>query len=121
MARILVVDDDPILPRLVSLMLRHGNHEVVAVESGKAAIDYLTEDYVDLIIVDLMMPEVSGMTLIRELRSAEPYQQLPIIVFTASGRWKDQEQALQLGINGFLNKPTSSWELTETVNYALGY
>lgn len=116
MAKILVVDDDPALQRLLSLMLRRNDHEVTIASGSHEALQILENDPADLIIADLNMPEVSGFVLLQELRADERFQELPVIVLTASGQAGDQHRALQRGANGFLIKPTSSWELTAAVN-----
>lgn len=118
MATILVVDDYPVIQRILSLTLQINNHDVLTAGNGLEALDILSHSHVDLIITDVSMPEMDGLALLSHLRSTEPYQQLPVIVLTAIGQDEVREVAAQKGASGFLTKPTSSQELIEIVrNY----
>jgi two-component system, chemotaxis family, chemotaxis protein CheY len=119
MATILVVDDSPVMQRLLKLMLQRSDHTVVTVDNGTEAVNSLAKLSIDLVITDVNMPEMDGLTLLQKLRADERYQNLPIIVLTASGQERIRRVAAQGGANGFLTRPTSSWELKEIVNYCL--
>jgi CheY-like chemotaxis protein len=116
MAKILIVEDYPVTQRVLSLTLRNNGHDVAVAGDGREALDYLTAQPVDLMLVDIAMPEMDGMTLLRHLRNDERYQTLPIVMLTASGQDEDRAEALSIGADGFLTKPTSSRELIDTVN-----
>jgi two-component system, chemotaxis family, chemotaxis protein CheY len=119
MATILVVDDSPVMQRLLKLMLQRSDHRVVTVDNGLEAVSLLAKAAVDLVITDVNMPEMDGLTLLQHLRADERYRDLPVIVLTASGQDRIRWVAAQGGANGFLTRPTSSWELKEIVNYCL--
>ncbi len=116
MAIVLVVDDSPILQRITAYTLNRAGYTVVGALGGAEALSYLTENPVDLIIVDLSMPQMDGLTLVHALRAAERTRRLPIIMLTASGQEQDRVKAQAEGVNAFLTKPTSSQELVDAVS-----
>jgi len=120
MATILVVDDSPVIQRMLSFTLKRNRHTVLTARHGKLALATLEKHKVDLVITDVSMPEMDGLTLLKELRSNTDYQTLPVVMLTASGQEDDRISAVAEGANGFLTKPTSSRELTQTVNKLLG-
>lgn len=120
MATILVVDDSPVMQRLLTLMLERDEHEVIALGNGREAASYLEQATVDLMITDVNMPDVDGLTLLQQLRSDSRHKDLPIVVLTASSQDEIRRMAARRGANGFLTRPTSSWELKEIVNHCLG-
>lgn len=116
MGTILVVEDYPVTQRVLSLTLRNNGYDVLVAANGLEAIDLLRETSVDLALVDIAMPEMDGLTLLRHLRSDPQFISLPIIMLTASGQDDDRALALSIGANGFLSKPASSQQLIETVS-----
>lgn len=116
LATILIVEDYPVTQRVLSLTLRNSGHEVVVANHGGEALEQLDHSSVDLALVDIAMPQMDGLELLRHLRSDERYQQLPVIMLTASGQDDDRQTALSIGADGFLSKPTSSRELIETIS-----
>ena len=120
MATILVVDDSPVIQRMLSFTLKRNRHTVLTARHGKLALQLLNKRAVDLVITDVTMPEMDGLTLLKELRSDARYKSLPVVMLTASGQEGDRMNAEAEGANGFLTKPTSSRELIETVNKLVG-
>jgi len=120
MATILVVDDYAVTQRMLSFTLQKQGHATVTASGGAEALDVLQDHPVDLAILDLAMPEMDGVTLLKRLRADPRFQRLPVIMLTASGEDQDRVAAKVAGANDFLTKPTSSRELTETVNRLLG-
>ena len=116
-ARILVVDDDPGLLRLLTIRLRAENYEVEAVESAAAALSACTRFRPDLVITDLRMDQMDGIGLLKELQSRWPG--LRVIILTAHGTIPDAVHATQSGAFGFLNKPVDKQELLDHVQKAL--
>jgi two-component system, chemotaxis family, chemotaxis protein CheY len=119
MATILVVDDSPVMQRLLTLMLERNEHEVIAAGNGREATTYLEQGRVDLIITDVNMPDMDGLTLLQQLRAHSRHKDIPVVVLTASSQEGIRRIAAQRGANGFLTRPTSSWELKEIVNHCL--
>lgn len=119
MANILVVDDNPIMHRTLSLIMRKIGHIAVVASDGIQALGILEEQAVALAIIDMNMPGMSGLELVEKIRTAETDSHLPIIFLTGSGHKSDQQSALALGADGFLNKPVSSHQLRESIQQLL--
>jgi two-component system response regulator GlrR len=116
-ARILVVDDDPGLLRLLTIRLRAESYDVEAVESGVLALSAASRFRPDLVITDLRMDQMDGIGLLKELQSRWPG--LKVIILTAHGTIPDAVQATQMGAFGFLTKPVDKQELLDQVQKAL--
>ena len=116
-ARILVVDDDPGLLRLLTIRLRAENYDVEAVESGMQALAAASRFRPDLVITDLRMDQMDGIGLLKELQNRWPG--LKVIILTAHGTIPDAVQATQMGAFGFLTKPVDKQELLDQVQKAL--
>lgn len=114
MSHILIVDDSSIMHRTLGLVIRKMGHQILGAENGMQALALLEMQPVDLAIIDMNMPGMDGLTLVEKIR--EGNGRFPIIFLTGSGRESDQQSALQLGVDGFLNKPVSSHQLRETIN-----
>jgi len=116
-ARILVVDDDPGLLRLLTIRLRAENYDVEAVENGVMALAAVSRFRPDLVISDLRMDPLDGIGLLKELQNRWPG--LKVILLTAHGTIPDAVQATQMGAFGFLTKPVEKQELLDQVQKAL--
>jgi two-component system response regulator GlrR len=116
-ARILAVDDDPGLLRLLTIRLRAENYDVEAVENGVQALAAASRFRPDLVISDLRMDQMDGISLLKELQSRWPG--LKVIMLTAHGTIPDAVQATQMGAFGFLTKPVEKQELLTQVQKAL--
>ena len=117
--RVMVVDDDRSLQRLLSLRLQAGGLDVVAVDSAEKALARMTTFRPDLVITDLRMEGMDGMALFDHIRSQQPL--LPVIILTAHGSIPDAVQATRDGAFGFLTKPFDSHGLMEQVGKALSF
>ncbi len=120
MATILIVDDYQVTLRVLSTQLRKYGYEVLTAGSAREALARLAETPADLALLDIAMPEVDGLTLLRQLRADDRYRNMPIIMLTASGQDQDRFTARELGANDFLSKPVSSRELLDAVQRLLG-
>ncbi len=118
MARILVVDDEPDTRGLIELTLHTAGHEVRTAANGAEAIEMLGQETFDLVILDVMMPDVSGYDVMRKLRGLA--EAPPVIFLTAKGRAEDRQTGRSLGAVGYLVKPVSRGELLDAVAAALG-
>ena len=120
MSTILVVDDYAVARRILSHTLQRSGHVVVSASDGHEALARLDEAPVDLAIIDIAMPGMDGLTLLRQLRDRDSQQALPVIMLSASGQDEDRMTARELGAADFLSKPASSHELLEAVGRLLG-
>lgn len=117
--KILVVDDDVESLKLVGLMLRRQGYEVTTAESGKKALAAVGAALPDLIILDVMMPDMSGLEVSRKLREHEATARIPIIMFTAKILIEDKVKGFEAGADDYLTKPTHPAELTARVRQIL--
>ena len=115
--KILLVDDDPGLLRLLSIRLRAEDYDVEAVESAHKALAVLHRFRPDLVITDLKMDKMDGIGLLKELQTKSPG--LRVVIITAHGTIPDAVTATQSGAFGFLTKPIDKDELMETVERAM--
>jgi two-component system response regulator GlrR len=115
--KILLVDDDPGLLRLLSIRLRAEGYEVEAVESAQKALAILNRFSPDLVITDLRMDKMDGIGLLKELQTRSPG--LRVVIVTAHGTIPDAVVATQSGAFGFLTKPIDKDELLQTVQKAI--
>ena len=115
--RILLVDDDPGLLRLLSIRLRAEGYDVEAVESAQKALSVVGRFAPDLVITDLRMDKMDGIGLLKELQTRSPG--LRVVIITAHGTIPDAVAATQSGAFGFLTKPIDKDELMATVEKAL--
>ncbi len=114
--RILVVDDEPKLRELVKAYLSREGYAVVAVEDGVSADQYLAENDVDLVILDLMLPGEDGLSIGRRLSQQK---NLPIIILSARGEELDRIIGLEMGADDYLSKPFNPRELLARVRSVL--
>jgi CheY-like chemotaxis protein len=119
MSQILIVDDSHIIHRTLSLIVRKMGHQTLHAENGDKALEVIKTQMVELAIIDMNMPGMDGLTLVRQIRNNEAHGRFPIVFLTGSGRESDHKSALELGVEGFLNKPVSSHQLRETINQLL--
>jgi CheY-like chemotaxis protein len=115
MATILVVDDDRISRRVLGYTLKQNGHVVEPAEHGGHALERLAEQSFDLVIADLSMPVMDGLTLLQRLRADDRYKQLPVIMLTASGQDEAYAAAGVAGASDCLTKPVGSRELVDVV------
>ncbi|HEX6068750.1 MAG TPA: response regulator [Longimicrobiaceae bacterium] len=105
---ILVVDDEPHIGRIIQMKLERGPYRVSLASDGRQALELLrSEEPVDLVLLDIMMPFVSGFDVLQEIRRYPHRQSTPVIMLTAKGQETDRTRALELGATDFLTKPFS--------------
>ena len=119
MARILVADDDVDIRELVEFKLSTMGHDIIAVGDGAAAVDACRAQKPDLAVLDVMMPGVSGLDAIREIRSDPALADLPVILLTARAQESDVETGFDSGADDYITKPFSPRELASRVEALL--
>src|SRR5215207_5695946 len=117
--KILVVDDDLDSLKLIGLMLQRNGYEVIAANAGNQALARATSDHPDLIILDVMMPDMNGYEVSRRLRKNPNTQNIPIIMFTAKTLIDDKVAGFEAGADDYLTKPTHPAELASRVKAIL--
>jgi DNA-binding response OmpR family regulator len=114
--RVLVAEDEERLRKIVRTYLQRDGYEVLEAKNGQEAIDLLDENAVDLVILDVMMPEVDGWSVLRQLRSESD---LPVIMLTARGDEEDKLFGFELGAEDYMTKPFSPRELMARVRVVM--
>ncbi|MEL6270880.1 MAG: response regulator, partial [Chloroflexota bacterium] len=117
--KILIVDDDIDSLKLIGLMLQRHGYEVVAANAGEQAIARAASELPDLIILDVMMPDMDGYEVTQRLRDDASTRDIPIIMFTAKTLIDDKVKAFELGADDYLTKPTHPAELASRVKAIL--
>lgn len=117
--RVLVVDDEPSIRKVLAAQLGRHGYSVTTLEDGQAAVDHLATHEVDAVITDLKMPRRDGMSLIAWLRTERPG--LPVIVITAFGTVESAVDALKMGAFDYVTKPFDQDELRATLAEALAH
>jgi CheY-like chemotaxis protein len=115
MAHILVIDDDTSLLHMVRLMLERQGHIVTTVTGPQDGLAIIHDQPPDLVILDLMMPGMSGYTLTRNLRKDPQTARLPILILSARAQSVDQQMAFEAGANAYLTKPITGAALTARI------
>ncbi len=116
-SRLLLVDDDPSLLRLLTLRLEGEGYQVVSADCAETALTILNKQSFDVVLSDLRMPGLDGMSLFDEI--AKRYQGLPVVLMTAHGSIPEAVAATQRGVFGFLTKPLNNAELRDILKQAV--
>lgn len=115
--KILLADDEPDTLTLLGMTLTRAGYLVYKAHNGQECLTLAERERPDLIILDMMMPDLNGLDVLRRLRVV--YAQPPVIFFTAKGRADDMTQGIEAGAYRYLVKPTSREKLLETVKITL--
>jgi DNA-binding response OmpR family regulator len=112
LCHVLVADDEPHIGRIIKMKLEQGPFKVSLAYDGEEALEFINNDeHLDLALLDLMMPKLSGLDVLRKVREQERFKSLPCIILTAGGDAKHERDALALGATQFLTKPFSPKKL----------
>jgi DNA-binding response OmpR family regulator len=114
--RVLVVDDDAEILRLIRRVLQIEGFHVITAESGEAAIQEMEREEFDLLVLDLMMSGIDGITVCRQIRN---FSTMPIIILSAKTNVEEKVKALEAGADDYVTKPFSTQELLARVRAAL--
>lgn len=117
--RILIVDDDPDALALISMILRRDGLDPIAVESGPKALAFLAHDVPDLIILDVMMPQMDGIQVCQLIRQDSRTANVPVVMLTARSATANQVEGLMAGADDYLVKPSSRQELIASIRATL--
>lgn len=119
--KVLVVEDHPVNRMILDAWMKTAGHVTAAAENGQEALDIAATDAFDLIIMDVNMPVMDGLTATRALRATDgPNQNTPIVVLSASARHEDHEAGLAAGADAYLNKPIDFIALAAMMNRVEG-
>src|ERR1044071_8452982 len=116
MSRISIVEDDADIANLVKLYLERAGHAVDVIDSGDAAVSHIRDNPPDLLILDIMLPGVDGLTICRTVRETAATTAIPIIILSARADESDRIHGLELGADDYVTKPFSPKELVARVD-----
>jgi DNA-binding response OmpR family regulator len=112
LCHVLVADDEPHIGRIIKMKLEQGPFKVSLAYDGEEALEFINNEVgLDLALLDLMMPKLSGLDVLKKVREQERFKSLPCIILTAGGDAKHERDALALGATQFLTKPFSPKKL----------
>ncbi|MES2702197.1 MAG: response regulator [Bacteroidota bacterium] len=119
MANVLIAEDDTMILKAMNAMLVRAGHTVVCAVDGKEALEHLEDDSYDLVITDLMMPHVTGLEVVKKLRSNPAKNRTGIILVTSISDEDTIMQAFAFGADDYIAKPAKPRELNTRINHVL--
>ncbi len=120
MKKILVVEDEEKIRKVMNILVKSDEVEVEEAAEGVEALDKIKANSYDLIILDLMLPGIDGMTILKEMRGDSRTAEVPVIIVTAKGLNKDILEGFQTGANYYITKPFEPKELIDSIELILG-
>ena len=119
MARILIAEDNAEIRALVSSILVEDGHKVGVAQNGQQALEMMGEDAPDVLILDIMMPQMDGYSVLKEIKSSGLKEQTKILILTAKTSESDWVRGYKLGADAYVTKPFDIDELTAQINELL--
>ncbi len=120
MRKVIVVDDEPFILMMIEDKLKKAKIEVITLRESRNALEIIKKEKPDLIILDWMMPELSGIELCKQIRNDSDSSDIPIFMLTAKGQDSDEQLGLQCGVTRYITKPFSPKSLLEIVQETIG-
>jgi two-component system, cell cycle response regulator DivK len=120
MATILVIEDNPTNMKLMRFLLEKAGHVVVPCVTAQEGLDYLEQNRPDLVLMDIQLPDIDGLTATRRIRERPTLANLPVIAVTAFAMKGDEERAREAGCNAYVTKPIRYQMLLDLVSAHLG-
>ena len=119
MSKVIVVDDEPFILMMIEDKLRKARIDVIGLRESSRALEVIKKELPDLIILDWMMPELSGIELCRMIKADGDVKNIPIFMLTAKGQDSDEQQGIMCGVSRYITKPFSPKSLLEMVQETL--
>ena len=120
MPKVIVVDDEPFILMMIEDKLSKAGIDVITSRQSKDAVDLIKREKPSLVILDWMMPEVSGIDICKEVKSDTEMSSIPIFMLTAKGQEDDEKMGLMSGVDRYITKPFSPKLLLEMVEEVIG-
>ncbi len=117
---VLVVDDEPYMIRLLQHHVERAGYQMVKAVNGREALEKVEQAKPDLVIMDVMMPELNGLEVLGQIRRKAETADLPVIIMTANAQRFTKEEAESAGVSAFLTKPFSPTQLMIEIRKQLG-
>ena len=118
--KILVVDDEPHIVKMVESRLKANGYEVIIAYDGQEAVEKVNSDMPDLIVLDLLLPKIDGYMVSDMLKQEEKYKNIPIVMLTARAGYEDMKKGLEIGAIAYLTKPFKAEVLLGIIAGAMG-
>jgi len=119
MKKILVIEDEPEMRRNITALLRYKKYEPIAAENGRLGVEVARREKPDLILCDVMMPELDGYGVLRALQADASLALIPFIFLTAKGEKVDLRSGMNLGADDYLTKPVANNDLVQAIEARL--
>ena len=116
---ITIIEDEPFIIEALSFILEKEGFIVKSISDGAKAIEFVKDTDPDLVILDIMLPNVSGMKILEDIRSTKLIAELPVLMLTAKGQKKHRRAAEDAGVNEFMTKPFDNAELIQQIKHML--
>ena len=112
---VVIIEDEPFIIEALTFLLENEGLDVRSISDGAKAIDIIVKSKPNLVILDIMLPNVSGMKILEDIRKMNEISHLPVLMLTAKGQKKDRRAAEEAGVSKFMTKPFDNQELIEHV------
>ncbi len=120
MKTVLVVEDNMDNMELITVILERNGYKVLTAETGQQGIDIATEEQLDFIILDIQLPDMDGMKVIRMIRSLKINEDIPIIAMTSYAMSGDRQKVMSAGFNGYIEKPIEPENVISQIKEVIG-
>jgi len=120
MSKVIVIDDEPFILMMIEEKLKKAGIKVITLRESINAVSVVKNEKPDLIILDWMMPELSGIDLCKMLKSEPDIAKIPIFMLTAKGQEADEQLGLKCGVTRYITKPFSPKSLLEMIEETIG-
>jgi len=118
-SKVIVVDDEPFILMMIEDKLRKAHIDVIGLRESSRALEVIKKEMPELIILEWMMPELSGIELCRMIKADAEVKDIPIFMLTAKGQDSDEQQGIMCGVSRYITKPFSPKSLLEMVQETL--
>jgi DNA-binding response OmpR family regulator len=118
--KIMVVDDEPYIARVIKFKLEQEGYNVISANDGQTGLQKIREEKPDLVLLDVMMPGLSGYDVCQQLKQDPALAGIPVVILTAKGQERDREQGLNMGASDYITKPFSPNRLLDLVKNMIG-
>ena len=112
---VVIIEDEPFIIEALTFLLENEGLDVRSISDGANAIDFIIKSKPNLVILDIMLPNESGMKILEDIRKMNEISHLPVLMLTAKGQKKDRRAAEEAGVSKFMTKPFDNQELIEHV------
>jgi two-component system alkaline phosphatase synthesis response regulator PhoP len=118
--KIMVVDDEPYIARVIKFKLEQEGYTVISANDGITGLNKIKEEKPDLVLLDVMMPGMSGYEVCQKIKGDAELAGIPVVILTAKGQERDREQGFSMGASDYITKPFSPNRLLELVKSIIG-